>query len=329
MLVLWLLACFSSAPPAPLAPAGLPDDALRVTLVEGDVVLAPVNGPAGAPVLQVPVRTLDREPVDATQPVLVEGLAGVGGVWIDLPGDTPWYRVRKMIGSARAAGVPAIWLGVSNEAAAPVLAGEEPTIGLKMSCRNGPLAWTGVQPRVTLAIQRSAEGTWVVANARFLPVVDGVPTDGLPPECLASVTCADRYAGAEAEACEAGRVEPFAGRVELGGEVGCMLPFLGPETPLASWVDALPPVLKSLTLDAGDPVLVSPEAKVRWDAVVAVLRGFPDAGLPVPALGKPLVEGNDGIPMCTADVRDGAGLRAAGARRAGTLMGGEIPPDAP
>jgi hypothetical protein len=182
------------------------------------------------------------------------------------------------------------------------------------------LAWTGVQPRVTVALQQSAEGSWAVANARFLPVVDGIPTDGLPSECLAPMDCG-MFSGDQQAACEEGRSTPFAGRVELGGSVGCLLPFLNRPNELALWTDELTPVLTGLELTAADPVLVSPEARVRWDVVVTMLRGFAAAGLPVPALGQPLVEGNDGPPMCTADVRDGAGLRAAGAKRAGTLMG--------
>jgi hypothetical protein len=46
-----------------------------------------------------------------------------------------------------------------------------------------------------------------------------------------------------------------------------------------------------------------------------VLGGFRDAGANVPALGLSLlVEGNDGPPICDADIRDAASLAAAGAR---------------
>ena len=42
-------------------------------------------------------------------------------------------------------------------------------------------------------------------------------------------------------------------------------------------------------------------------------------------VGKPLVEGNDGYPLCAANVKNGAALSAAGARRAGTLLQAAAP----
>ncbi len=299
-------------------PEGLDPAGLRVQVRDQAFEVVPLAG--GEPRARVGWEELEVDPVDASDGRLVEGVQGAPGVWLDLPASLPWYRVRKALGSVATAKVEPVFLSVEGSGVPALRPGEEPEIGLRMSCREGPLPWTGVQPRITVALQRSTEGSWAVANARFLPVVDGVPTDGLPVLCLAEASCSDWYSGAEKEACEAGRAEFFDGRVSLGGEVGCLLPFLSTPDDLASWTTELPPVLKRLGLDGTEPVLVSPEARIRWDTVLTTLAAFQGAGLPLPALAKPLVEGNDGPPLCDATVRDAAALKAAAARRAGTLM---------
>jgi len=313
LLIATLWACtFSSAPDHA---ASLPEGTAHVTIVgEGFAVDdAPVVGFA----------ELERDPVDAVDPALKAALAGRPAVYLPLPADTSWYRVRKVLGSAEAAEVPAAWLSSDDRL---VREGKPKRIGLKMSCGAGPLSFTEVVPRVTLSLQRSADGIWGVANARFLPVVDGRPTDGLPPGCLQARPCSDLFSGPAAEACEAGRAgEPAPPSVSLGGEVGCLLPLLRRESDLAMWDEALPTVLKRLGLDAEVPVVVSPEARVRYDVVVATLAGFERAGLPAPALGRPLVEGNDGAPLCTADITSAEQLQAAAARYAGSMMRQEAP----
>lgn len=321
MTLWWLLAACGSGGPS--VPDGLGDAGIVVRVVDGAFELRPASG--GEALGRVDWSQLDIDPVDASHRELVDAMKGASGLWIDLPPALPWYRARKLLGSARTAEVEPVLLSVQGRDGT-LRSGKEPEIGLKMTCREGPLEWFGVQPRITVALQSSREGSWAVANARFLPVVEGVPTDGLPSECLAPHQCEDWYTGADAEACGVGRAARFDGRVELGGPVGCLAPFLRSPDDLASWTAELPPVLKGLGLDGTEPVLVSPEARIRWDTVFTALDAFPRAGLPVPALGKPLVEGNDGYPLCTANVKDGAALSAAGARRAGTLLQAAAPP---
>jgi hypothetical protein len=220
---------------------------------------------------------------------------------------------------------------VSAGAEPPVREGSLVPIGLRMSCREGPVAWTGVLPRVTVAVQRSAvDGTWAVASARFLPVVEGVPTDGLSWECLQPRTCEQLYPSDAqlASDCVAG-TKGAPSRVSLGGEVGCLVPLSKTPGQLDLWEAALPPVVKQLGLDRGYPVLVVPEARVRLDAVTTVLRSFEAAGAPVPTLGEPLVEGNDGAPLCQAEVRDARGLQRAAAAYAGWLVGAATPSPRP
>ena len=303
-------------PEAPL-PEGLGPDAVRVQV--RDQAMEVQAAGTGEVLGRVGWEELEVDPVDASDRRLVEAMEGATGLWAELPASLPWYRARKVLGSAAEAGVEPVLLSVAG-ASRVLRLGEEAPIRLRMSCPGGALPWTGGVPRITLALQRSAEGTWAVAHARFLPVIDGVPTEGLPASCLAPATCAVRYLGADLQACEAGRAAPVDGRVALGGEVGCLLPFLNHPDELHRWTAELPRVLRRLGLHGTEPVVVSPEARVRWDAVLAVLGAFEDAGLPIPALGKPLVEGNDGPPLCDAEVRDAASLSAVGARRAGAWM---------
>jgi len=318
ILAIWA-ACGGGPPTVERTPAELKPDGVVVHVRDGAFEVSSVNG--GAPLARVDWASLEIDPVDASDEQLVAAFRGASGVWVDLPPSLTWYRARKLFGSAKTAGTAPVFLSIEGGDAEPLRAGVDRSIGLKMSCRDGPLAWSGVQPRITLALQKSSEGSWAVANARFLPVVAGVPTDGLPSTCLAPRSCDDWYTGADAAACEAGRTEAFDGRVSLGGPVGCLLPFLNTPDDLASWTVELPPVLKGLGIDGTEPLLVSPEARIRWDTVMVTLGAFAAAGLPLPALGKPLVEGNDGPPMCDADVLDAASLSAAAARRAGTWMG--------
>ncbi len=309
MMMWWLAACGwlgGGSPPPP----DLPEGAAHITVrSEGFLV-------DGEPV--VPFAILEIDPVDAVDEHLKAALAGRSAAWMDLPADQAWYRARKLFGSARAAGVEQVWVSAGGAA---VQEGATSAIGLRMSCADGPVAWSGVRPRITLAIQRSGDGTWALATARFLPVVDGVPTDGLPATCLAEATCAGLYDGSLQEACEAGRRGEAQSRVTLGDEVGCLLPLVRQEGDLSMWKDDLPRVLRRLGFQQGYPVVLSPEARVRVDAVVTVMQAFSDADIAVPSLGQPLIEGNDGAPLCQAEVRDAHGLADAAARYAGSLMG--------
>jgi len=266
---------------------------------------------------------LERDPVDAVDSSLKEALAGRPAVWLPLPADTSWYRVRKVVGSAEAAGVSAVWLSVAGDPPR-VEEGDARGVGLAMSCPDGPVPFTAVIPRVTLSLQRSSDGIWGLATARFLPVVDGRPTDGLPAECLQPRPCEQLFEGDAVAACQAGRRgEEAPARVSLGGEVGCLLPLLRRVSDLQRWETELPAVLKRLGLSAEVPVVVSPEARVRYDVIVTTLAAFDAVDLPVPSLGRPLVEGNDGAPLCTAEVRSAGQLELAAARYAGSLMAEE------
>jgi hypothetical protein len=103
--------------------------------------------------------------------------------------------------------------------------------------------------------------------------------------------------------------------VKLGGEHGCLLPIARRPDDVGIWRAALPSVVERLGLSERTLLLVMPEARVRLDALLAVLGGFRDAGAKVPPFGLSLlVEGNDGPPVCDAAVRDAKALDAAGAR---------------
>lgn len=309
MLIL-LMACGLLSTPSPVPE--LPEGAATVT-VAGEGVR--VDGTE-----VVTFEVLEVDPVDAVDPSLREALEGRPAAWLSLPAELPWYRARKLVGSASAAGVAQRWLSIEGGPAAPVMEGEPPRSRLQVGCASGPVPWTGVAPRVTVALQRSTDGTWALATARFVPVVDGVPTEGLPATCLAPMACSALYQGDDAEACEAGRAEGARSRVTLGDEVGCLLPLIRKGGDLAMWEESLPRVLRRLGLDEGPTVVVSPEARIRMDVVLATLDAFAAVDAPGPTLGRPLVEGNDGAPLCQAEVRDAASLRRAAARYAGALM---------
>jgi hypothetical protein len=295
-----LLACWAPEPPP--RPAEVPVDAVEVRWTAEQVEVHA----AGATVGAVPLSAFAVDPVDAAEPTLVALLEGAPSVWITAADDTPWYLARKALGSAAAAGHPRPWL---TGPWGTVRATEQPPIALKMRCAAGPLAWEGAQARVTVALQRNDEATWIRATAQALPLVDGRPTEGLPASCLEPVGCAALFDEPSARAaCELGLAEGAPARVELGLEVGCLMPLRkGPDDD-AAWRTAMPLAVGQLGLGRSGPVILTPEASIPWSLVTMTLVSFAEAGLPIPSLGGPLIEGNDGPPVCVADVRDAAGL---------------------
>jgi hypothetical protein len=314
-----LLACVSSPPPTG-GPAIL-------TTSDGALVLD------GAEVLRLdalaadPTTELDDDLVAALRPAAGREIAVV------LAPETPVWIARKVVGSAREAGVVPSAIGAIGATERFPLA-DAPRYGLETACE-APRAVRSTEPLVTLSIQNGADGAWVLATAQFLPTFGPSPgdaVDGLPPTCVAVPGCDVLYAtdATLRAACEEGGGDH---RVALGGAHGCLLPIARKPDDVSLWRAELPAVVASLDLGSRPLLLVMPEARVRLDAVLAVLGGFRDAGVNVPPLGLSLlVEGNDGPPPCDAQVRDAAALTAAGARwlggmrRAVTALTGSPPP---
>jgi hypothetical protein len=265
---------------------------------------------------------LASDPTSELDPTLVSALEQASGrsIAVVLPRDTPLWVVRRIVGSAREAGAEPVEIGASDNPERFPLS-DAPRYGLETVC-DAPRAVKGAEPLVTLSIQTGADGVWVLATAQYLPVLGDAPSDvvdGLPPTCLDVPACDALYAtdGVLREACAAGGGDH---RVGLGGPSGCLVPIARTPDDVGRWRSELPPVLSSLGLGGRPLLLLMPEARVRLDAVLAVLGAFRDADLPVPAVGLSLlVEGNDGPPVCNADVRDAAGLKVSGARWLGEL----------
>ncbi len=304
-MVIALLACTGAPPPN--------EDAGVLTTRDGELLLD------GAPILNLGV--LAGQPTTELDDGLVAALRPAAGreISVVLPPELPIWTVRKVVGSAREAGVVPEEIGAIGSPERFLLA-DPPRYGLETACE-APRPVKRAEPLVTLSIQSGQDGAWVLATAQFLPSFGGAASDavdGLPETCIAVPPCDEIYAGDAAlrEACAQGGGEH---RVKLGGEHGCLLPIARRAEDVAQWRAELPPVIGRLGLSDRPLLLVIPEARVRLDAVLAVLAGFRDAGANVPPLGLSLlVEGNDGPPFCDAEVRDAAALAAAVARWLGT-----------
>ncbi len=281
---------------------------------------------------RVSQRDFERDPTRDEVPELVDALAPRAGspLWVDVPADTPFWKLRRVVGSARAAGLSPVSFRVAGAPEVHEVVRPE-RYGLGFRCA-APVPVTAFEPLVTLSVQAGGDGAWVVATSTFLPVGPDGPVDGYPPECLAVPPCGELFADPAArEACERGGGQR---RVDLGGEWGCLLPIAKSPEQVSEWRRLLPGLVERLGLADLRLRVVMPEAKVRVDAVAAVLDGLTDAGLR-PALGtESLVEGNDGPPVCMAVVRDRATMAAAAAAYAGSLRaagtgGGDVVGDAP
>jgi hypothetical protein len=314
-MVVLLAACHASRP------AGVPADAVHVT---HDRTVLKVEGPAGASA-EAEWTQFAADPTDPVDPGLAGAFGrvrGTAGVWLDVPADTEFWAVRRMLGSASEVDAGPVWLGVGPDA---VRLADTAKFTLASCPADGStVVPIGAEPLVTLSLQAGREGAWVVASARFVPVTDRGPTDGLSPACLSGPACDAIYPeGPLRAACtEGGGTD----RVALGGATGCFLPIARSPEEVAQWRTQLPAAINALGLADHRLQVVMPEARTRSDAILAVLGGFVDAGAPVPALGTTaLVEGNDGPPVCNAPVGDAAALAIAGARWLGSLR----PPEAP
>ena len=259
-------------------------------------------------------------------------IRGHGGTtaWIDAPADTAFAVTRRLVNSARAAGATTVQLSARERPGAAPL-GAAPAYGLAGVCREGPWPVRGVAPLVTLSVQGNASRSWIVATARFLPVVErnGVakPIDGLPTECLAIPPCAEVFASdaMAAEACRSPGSSALE-RVGLGGPDGCVVPQVASAQEALNWSTAIADRVRAWGLDENSLVTVMPEAVAHHGGVVAVVEGFRAAGAPDVSVGtRLLIQGNDGPPACDAVVRDAEGLRKAGARWLGGLRAAIAP----
>lgn len=310
-------------------PPGVPAEAALLSAPSGALTLSG-EGDLG---LAFP-NALSADPTDASDPELAAKLAPIAGkpLAIALPGDTPVWALRKVVGSARQAGVGATWLAVSGAGEAFAVT-PPPKYALGGRCDVADREVIGAEPLITVSVQAGSDGAWVLAAARFIPVTRSGPIDGLPAGCLTVPACDALFpagSGPDAQAlretCEGSHSWP-PDRLGLGGEVGCLLPIARQPADVAKWRPELARVLTRLGIDDDALVVVMPEANTRFDAVAAVLGGFVDAGRPPPALGLTLlVEGNDGPPTCTAEIRDRAALAKAGAAWLG-FQRGIIPPE--
>ncbi|MCA9491476.1 MAG: hypothetical protein KC621_16205 [Myxococcales bacterium] len=264
----------------------------------------------------LPWSALEADPTDEVQPALVTALEGASKapLWFELPADTPFWKLRKLVGSAKEAEHPVAGLAVAGQREQGVSWRSPARYGLAGTCSE-PVPVTGVEPLVTLSIQSGADGAWVVATATFLPVTAKGPVDGYDDACLAVPACDALYpAGPLREACLVGEAKGGERRVELGGEHGCVLPIARQPEQVDVWRTDLVEVSQRLGLADRPLVVVMPEARIRLDALVAVMGGLTAAGAHAPVGSTMLVEGNDGPPVCTATVRDRASFEAAGAR---------------
>jgi hypothetical protein len=287
----------------------VPDGTVLVTIDDAGVHVA-----GGGAIDQ---RTLESDPTNDVEPALVTALSAAAGhpARIDVPPDLPFWKLRRVLGSAREAGAGPLSFRVGDaERAVEVVRPDRYDLGFRCA---EPVPVSGVEPLVTLSVQSGVDGAWVVATATFLPVGPGGPVDGHAPTCLSVPACDALYPDPERRAaCARG---DGARRVELGGEWGCLLPIAKTPTQVSEWRRLLPGLVERLGLRSHRLRVVMPEARIRADAVAAVLDGLADAGLPTALGTESLVEGNDGPPVCMATVRDAATLANAEAAWLGSV----------
>lgn len=318
---MWSLALACSSPPLP---PGVPADAVRLTHDATTIRVDPREGWFGAGSAELPIDGFAADPTEPVDPQLVGAIGQASGgrprpVFLDLPPETPFWMVRRMVGSAREAGAPATWIGVGGAA---VELPEPPRFALA-ACAGAPVTVTGAEPLLTFSLQTGPEGAWLVASARFVPVSGAGPVDGLDRTCLTVPPCDELFPDGPLRAACAEAGGPS--RVELGGPSGCILPIARGPAEGDQWRAELAPILTDLGVADHPLRVVMPEAMSRIDTVLGVVGAFVDAGMPAPGVGTAaLVEGNDGPPVCNAPVRDRAALAEAGARWLGTLRPPEL-----
>jgi len=307
-MLLLLTACFSR----PVA--DVPEDAVKIAVtargiaVDGDVV--------------APFSDLETDPTDDDVPSVGEALTAFAGRpgWIELPGETAFFAARKVINASRRAGLSPLVLSERGGERAYALA-RSPKYGIGGPCPDGPREIDGTQPLVTFWIQTGPDGSWLLAEARHLPVVGGEPTDFLPPGCLQAPDCSTIFDGARQAVC-AGDSGPQ--EVRLGGESSaCLVPIAKTPKDARKWSVDLGKHVARLGLAEQSLTKVVPEAQSPVSALVATLEGFRRGGASMPAVGTTvLVEGNDGPLDCVrpaAVMRTADDLADSGARYLGSL----------
>lgn len=305
-----LLAC-GSPTPQPTRPVPIPEDAIEVRANARDLSVA--GSVVGS------IAELLADPVEGLHPPLVAALSALGGdpdparVWIHVGEETPWLMTRKLVNSAKRAGVE-VWLGTDTRAWPPPR--PHRSRWAPADCEARSAAVVGVDRALTLEIHRDADGMWMLASVRFRPVVQRgsarVAEDDLPPACWEGASCA-LLEGAAREACRTA-VGDAPSRVEVAGEVGCLLPLAKAPDQAAAWARPLGAWLGDWGFTGDHDVMLIPEAKVPFSALAAVFDAFGQLGQPPPSLSLPLIEGNEGAPICDVAIRDRAALdRAEGA----------------
>lgn len=310
--LLHLLACLgTSAPVGP--PPPVPADALEVSLVEEGVRV-------GAE-LVVPSEELHADPNEGLHKALIERLQEQPRVFLRASEDSPWMMVRKLVNSAQQAQVGALWLGTGDRAwPTPRTARGR---WASPSCEPDSIEVVAVDTAFTIELYRGADGLWALGSARFRPVVveNGahVAKSDLPPSCWKGVTC-DLLAPETARAACAETTSPAPMRIQIAHDDGCLLPIARRPADLARWTEGLTELIARYGIASEHDVMLIPEATMPFGAVAAVLDAFAAHDQPSPTLGLPLIEGNDGPPLCTTSTRDRASLE----RAVGAWLGGQL-----
>ncbi|MBX2798729.1 MAG: hypothetical protein KTR31_13695 [Myxococcales bacterium] len=279
-----------------------------------------------------PWAEIGEQPTAGTYEPLTQALEPHRGkaTWLEVPGATEFFVLRKLIGSAQHVEAASVTLSRQGAEHAWTLAAP-PSYGLKGTCPDGPLTVHGAMPLVSLSLQTGEDGTWLLGTARFLPVVDHqgerTAVDGLPEACLKPVDCGALHAAGSMQhgVCEAARAGEVHApeRVRLGNETGCLAPIVRSDEQLPAWREGWQSTVRQLGLDSQELLLVMPEARVKLEVLLAVLAGFARQEPPAVATML-LLQGNDGPPVCNASVRDRSSLDYAMAAWLGTL--GAEPP---
>jgi hypothetical protein len=228
-------------------------------------------------------------------------------VRIGAPSDTAWYRVRTLLQTARMSGRADIRLVSADEVMGPL---RTPPVWVPL-CNHVEIARSAA-PLIRLDLQHGPEGDWIMASARFQPLGEQGLLD-TTDACWKGITCAEAWpAGPLRDACELGAREGAVERVTLGGPIGCAAPIAKPGTG-DDWAQELTTNLKLWRLERAD-VLLSTEPAVSYGRFVEATLAIGRAGYGFPLLPEALIQGNEGPPVCDAEIRDAGALAVATAR---------------
>lgn len=328
MIALVLLGCGGGEPAAVPRPPGVPDGAAAVRYSGNDLVLD--QNPV-APWKELGAGELER-PFEPLTEALATRLTKEAGTWIALPGNATWSEARRAVHTVFDASAGPIWLGAlgTNEAFGPL--DNRPPSRPVLSCPEGPAEVVGFAGRLTLELHADADQHWALAHVRFKPRIrradaepgsEPVVAELLPTACWAPTTCEALGAQALVDACREGAatLDEVSDRVEVGGEIGCVLPLGKGADGHVLWRNALGKSLAGLGLGASTGAMVMADENVSLGAVLSILGGLADHGIRNPQLGLLRMGSADGAPTCTATVRDEAALQLAGARWFGRQLG--------